>query len=150
MGNCSTCGNNIGFLGKAIKCQICGKDGCNACMIWVILEEISTKYGVKRFPSRSFTVCSDACAYIEYSNFIQTFKPELSIKLINLSNSGIGVQENLDKDAKMFSILYMTKDAVEISNGKEMAPQVKPIYDRIKSNLVLQKKTILGEFENVI
>lgn len=73
MGKCPKCGNSKLFL-KTKKCAVCGKEGCDKCMHYLLT------IGAEHVWLTDWWACSDKC-YAEFENKLKQAVPPNEIKI---------------------------------------------------------------------
>ncbi len=109
------------------------------------------KYAWQDEIQSEYHVCSAGCAIGLYNRFMKNVTQGIPLVLVNESNIGLGVREDLKKGAKEISIAYMRIDPSQApSEGEGFNKQMAPVYSRIKKDLARRKIKFKEEFENVV
>jgi hypothetical protein len=150
MAKCQNCDNKLGFFNKVRSCEICGKPFCDKCMEWRVMENTG-QFPLTKSDLIDHFICSPQCFFKKYTNFIDQIRSNISINLMNSDNLGIILEEDIADKCRQLLIDYCKANPRTIDTTQDnMIPELKPLYNRIKKDLINRKITINESFENFI
>ena len=95
-------------------------------------------------------ICSENCGFTAYTRYIESIRQDSPILLLNEANIGVELREDLQDNPRGISIGPLKiEDGREILKGNKMAPEVVPLYKRIKEDLVKRKRVFKEECETL-
>ena len=142
--NCPSCGANVGFMEKVAACPTCGSHLCGKCAAWEGCESIAASDEQGSGEEVQMKLCSEDCAYSQYARFIRTIDPETLLVLSDDEHVGftVSVAETDDETPPSYiSFALKRLDPQAYAKAASVAPEVRPLYDRVKQNLTEGRRT---------
>jgi hypothetical protein len=101
-----------------------------------------------------YDICSEDCAYKFYVEYIEKLGVGIRLKLLNLSNSWIGIEEdrgqNKNENSKYFQIGYLKANERAAVIGRSFIPEIAPLYYKIRNDINRRRIAYKEEYESVI
>ena len=145
---CYTCGKNVGFSNRDVKCTICDKGICSTCHRFSIIEFENASSSYNCVECNKYT-CSDRCALEYTKRFIGRMRKDRPAHLLISGNLSIQVSE-VTRDNQISMLIADNALTKEMKKQDSMPKELQSIYDFIKTEFNNKKIDFEEEHEDDI